>query len=84
MVTSGNDLSTKGLAATLVSQWPQAFDIEIPDEEAESMTGWIGLMGFYTCTYGLRQLAWHRGEASARGCRAAKVSLMASLTAGSP
>ena len=28
MVTSGNDLSTKGLAATLVSQWPQAFDIE--------------------------------------------------------
>ena len=53
-------------------------------EEAESMTGWIGLMGFYTCAYGLRQLAWHRGEASARGCRAAKVSLMASLTAGSP
>ena len=53
-------------------------------DEAESMTGWIGLMGFYTCAYGLRQLAWHRGEASARGCRAAKVSLMASLTAGSP
>ena len=53
-------------------------------EEAEPMTGWIGLIGFYTCAYGLRQLAWHRGEASARGCRAAKVSLMASLTAGSP
>ena len=53
-------------------------------EEAEPMTGWIGLMGFYTCAYGLRQLAWHRGEATARGCRAAKVSLMASLTAGSP
>ena len=53
-------------------------------EEAEPMTGWIGLMGFYVCAYGLRQLAWHRGEASARGCREAKVSLMASLTAGSP
>ena len=53
-------------------------------EEAEPMTGWIGLIGFYVCAYGLRQLAWHRGEASARGCRAARVSLMASLTAGSP
>ena len=53
-------------------------------EEAEPMTGWIGLIGFYVCAYGLRQLAWHRGEASARGCHAARVSLMASLTAGSP